>query len=203
MAYSNFLNKHAFHQGKRLIVVKNNNNHIRLKELSNYLSDDIFIVLFRDPLNQALSLFNTHKRLCILQDEDKYILEYMNLIGHREFGLNQSPFKYDDKSLEDLDNVSNVGNMEINYWLQTWINAYQWLYSNFKNQSNVIFLSYEDLCLENSNSFRKLFELLEIDFNEKNTLMNKNSKSINFFNNHELLKKSKEIYNNLSLISLK
>ena len=67
----------------------------------------------------------------------------------------------------------------------------------------IIFLSYEDLCLENSNSFRKLFELLEIDFNQKNTLINKNSKSINILNNNDLLQKSKDIYNNLCLISLK
>ena len=82
-----------FQDGKR-IIIKNNNNHIRIKYLSEYFKESNFLIIFRNPIFHAFSLLKTHKKFCKLQEKDPYILEYMNLIGHREFGLGLKTFVY-------------------------------------------------------------------------------------------------------------
>ena len=84
-AYGNFLNKHALVQGKN-IVIKNNNNHIRLLH-SNYFKDSVFIVLFIKSYLSILITIKTPQTMIFKKDN---IFDYMNYIGHREFGLNQS-----------------------------------------------------------------------------------------------------------------
>ena len=202
-AYGNLLDKHAEIQNKKIIVIKNNNNHIRILQLSNYFNDSIFIVLFRDPICQALSLLNTHKRLSELQSKDSYILEYMNLIGHREFGLNQTYFKYDNKSLEKLNESDPNGNLSFNYWLQSWINTYSWLSNiNLEIHKNIFFISYEDLCEKNNMTLNKIFNLIDLNFSEENLLINKNTQDNKIIEN-SLIKEANIVYKKLKDKSFK
>lgn len=202
-AYGYFLDKHALMQGKKYIVIKNNNNHIRILKLANHLRNSIFIVLFRNPINQSLSLLNTHKRISGFQKKDKYIIEYMNLVGHREFGINQIYFKYDEFSLEKLQNSCPEGNSSINYWIQSWINTYGWLSNiNVKENKNIFFVSYEDLCLKNNSILNKIFNLIDLDYSKQNLLINKNSKNDKFQENR-LIKQANQIYEKLKENSLK
>ena len=126
-SFSKFQNKENF-------LIKNNNNHIRLKSLSKYFTKSIFLIIFRDPIYQSLSLLRMHKKFSDLQKSDAYILDYMNLIGHREFGLGAKSFIYKN----DISCSQNNYSMNsINYWLNEWINCYSWLLENnfysFKN----------------------------------------------------------------------
>ena len=202
-AYGNFLNKHALFQSKKNIVIKNNNNHIRLLTLSDYFKESIFIVLFRNPINQAASLLKTHKRLCDLQKKDSYILDYMNIIGHREFGLNQTYFEYDNYSFSKLKSSSVEGNNCINYWIQAWINAYSWLTEVCaKKRENIYFVAYEDLCSKENIILKKIFNSIEIDIDTENLLINKNSDLKKYEDNH-LLQEANQIYANLRERSIK
>ena len=81
-------------QNKGRSLIKNNNNHIRLRILSRYFSQSIFLIIYRDPIFQSLSLLRMHKRFSELQANDSYILDYMNLLGHREFGKGAKSFQY-------------------------------------------------------------------------------------------------------------
>ena len=69
------------------------------------------IIPFRNPIQHAYSLLNQHKRFCILQKKNKFILEYMNLLGHYEFGL-------EHKSWNKSTNYNNFD--DLNYWLEQW-----------------------------------------------------------------------------------
>ena len=66
------------------MVIKNNNNHLRLESLVNCFTSCYFIFTYRDPIYQAFSLLNQHLNFIKLQKKDEFILEYMNLIGHFE-----------------------------------------------------------------------------------------------------------------------
>ena len=47
-----------------------------------------------------------HKRFSDLQTSDSYILDYMNLIGHREFGLGAKSFIYNNDISYSQNNYS-------------------------------------------------------------------------------------------------
>ncbi len=147
-AYNYMLTEFANLQNVQRLVIKNNNSHTRLSSLIRYFDSSYFIFLFRDPLFHSKSLLKTHINFLELQKNDPFILEYMNLIGHREFGQNIVPFHYNNqyqsKSKEILDPTN------INYWLNQWIETHQWLLKSlFINNNNFYLLSYEKVCMNN------------------------------------------------------
>ena len=200
-SYDNFLSRHAFFQKKKKILIKNNNNLLRLPHLCKYLKDDLFIVLFRDPISHALSLDKTHEKICEAQKRDPFILEYMNLIGHREFGLNQKPFYYETKD-DQLESVINTKE-RLNFWFKSWINSYSWLfeYISAKKPKNLLLISYEELCKPNSVKLEKIFKLTKINNDCKFILKNKNKNKFNIKADKTLIDLSKLIYSKLSELS--
>ena len=73
---------------------KNNNNLLRLQGLKSAFPDSIILVPFREPVQHALSLLGQHRNFVALQGEDSFSLQYMNWLGHHEFGLNHKPFSF-------------------------------------------------------------------------------------------------------------
>lgn len=166
--YNYFLSCYSAIQGNKRLVIKNNNNHIRLKFLYNYFDYCDFFVIFRNPIAQAYSLLNTHLRFCKLQMEDNYILEYMNLVGHREFGKGIKRFIYND-----IADKNKYREDTINYWLVQWINCYEWILLNkFHKKNNINLICYENIC-QNEAYLKKIHSILNINF-AKNKLINKN-----------------------------
>ena len=107
--------------GKRYIS-KNNNNITRLGVLEKICekTNGVIIIPVRDPLKTAISSHRMHQRFIALQKEDPFVLEYMNLLGHREFGkglqwlqIGNAPFK-PSYSLQDL-----------SCWLEYWVYIHQ------------------------------------------------------------------------------
>ena len=198
-AYDNFLSRHAIFQKKKKIVIKNNNNLLRLPQLCEYFKEDLFIVLYRDPTSHALSLEKTHKRICEAQKKDPFILDYMNFIGHREFGLNQKPFYYEIKNDQKKSIIDN--NETINYWFQAWINSHTWLleYIKAKKPKNLLLTSYEELCKPNSGKLENIFKLTGFDKDCRFILKNKNKnkKKFNIQVDKDLYDLSNLIYSKL------
>lgn len=200
--YEYLLTSYSNSQDGKRIIIKNNNNHIRIKYLTNYFRKSIFLIIFRNPIFHSYSLLKTHKRFCKLQEKDPYILEYMNLIGHREFGLGLKIFHY-----KNTNNMIKYRPSSINFWLQQWINCYNWILSNkLYKKSNVKLINYEKLCLEDNN-LKELYDLLQIKIHNKNELILKNKLSnegINDLNIDPSLKNlSMCIYSNLKKFNFK
>ena len=108
------------------MLIKNNNNHLRIDSLSKYFLNSKFFIIIRNPLYHSQSLLNQHKNFINLQNSDSFILDYMNLIGHNEFGLNAKPFIYNAG-----DNWFNFKDkLNINYWLEQWIKTHEWILKN-------------------------------------------------------------------------
>ena len=82
---------------KNKYLSKNNANYKRISLIQNILPNSIFIIPFRNPLQQSFSLLNQHKNFINLQNKDKFILKYMNYLGHYEFGKNHKSWNQPKK----------------------------------------------------------------------------------------------------------
>lgn len=199
----NFLiNQYLNIENKKRFIMKNNNLHLRIINQAKFYRNSFFLVIFRNPIAHSKSLLRIHKKFIQKQKEDPFILEYMNLIGHWEFGLNKKYFIYENyqkKILKSLDDNS------LEYWINQWNFTYRWLLSILKNKkSNIKFICYEEL-VSNSNYRKNLFDYLDlkntkINFNFKIGKSNNSSLKINL--TEELLAESNYIYNELRKISL-
>ncbi len=200
--YSNLLNQFMKIEGRKRFLIKNNNHHLRLNSLTSYFKNSKFIILFRSPLFQAISLLNTHKKFISLQKKDYFVYEYMNMLCHREFGLGIKPFIYKDYQNEEMRLLKNES---INYWIQQWINTYSYILTEINPIKNVYLVCYESLCNEKY-YYQKLLNFINIDINSLNCDLNlANYKYDLEFKDvdQERLSKANNIYNQLMLLSNK
>ncbi len=117
---------------------KNNNNILRVNSLLKAFPEAKFIVLYRDPLTHARSLFKQHINFSALQQREPFAVNYFNYLGHHEFGLNHKPFVFD--ASQDVQENAD----DINYWLKNWYNYYTFLLANYNERLRLV--AFEDLC---------------------------------------------------------
>ena len=121
-----------------IYLAKNNNFLLRYKSVRAYNAKFLFVVLFRNPLLHATSLLEKHLYYSELQNEDPFVEEYMNWLGHHEFGLSQKAFQFGEKE------PPQGGKSSLDYWLKIWLNYYQYALQIEDAQS--LFIPYESLC---------------------------------------------------------
>ncbi len=156
--YSFLLHKHASNKGSNRLIVKNNNNHQRLHFLSKKFPNATFLLMIREPISHAFSLLNQHLNFLEIQRKDPFVLEYMNTLGHFEFGLNAKPFIYGSNFW-----YKDKNKLSFEYWISQWINTYEWIFeSGILNNKNIFLISYEDLCI-NKNVYREICKLVNIN----------------------------------------
>ena len=127
---------------KKRYLSKNNQNIKRLDTIIKLLPNSKILIPFRNPLQHANSLLNQHLKFSEMQKKDNFVRNYMDWIGHSEFGLSYHPFFVKRIHYKD----PNI----INHWLEQWYLIYSDLIMNFQAQKNVIFICYESLCSNNS-----------------------------------------------------
>lgn len=154
--------------------------------------------MFRDPLSHARSLLSQHLNFIDLQTKDPFILDYMNLIGHNEFGKNVKPFFY---GTDTNDNWHiQISKNSIDYWLTQWINTYQWILNGcVLNYHNVYLICYEDLCKDDS-LYRTICKESGIsNFKSGKPFIsgNKRDENTNSVIDKSLIDQAKNIYQNL------
>ncbi len=117
--------------GKRYIS-KNNNNVTRLPLLSKICEEfnGVIIIPIRDPIKTAVSSHRMHQRFVAMQNEDPFVLEYMNLLGHREFGKGLKWLQIGDKPFQPRCPPS-----EIDCWLEYWNYLHLEIKNNASNQT--------------------------------------------------------------------
>jgi hypothetical protein len=179
--------------GEEVYLAKNNNALLRLKSLLQLNSDLAVFMLIRHPLQHAYSLMVQHERFCDQQKTDPFVREYMDWLGHHEFGEGERPFIFNGKGGQS-DQVK-----DLNYWLERWVNYY----SQVETQDNLFLIRYEDF-LQNPKGVLNLFQSklsITLNYNEIK-VFNKNDKLVEA-TNHELLAQASAIYSNLSKLCLK
>lgn len=139
----------------RRYLSKNNNNLLRVPTLQQHLSEALFLIPFRDPIQHSHSLLVQHRRFSAKQQDNRFFRDYMKWLGHFEFGLDHLAFFHPvliDSSPDHLD-----------YWLQLWIQVYERVLE-FEG-TRILFISYEDLCGRSEESIRSLWTRISLDVN--------------------------------------
>ncbi|WP_186441633.1 sulfotransferase [Desulfamplus magnetovallimortis] len=138
-------------------LAKNNNNLLRIKMLKKAFPAGLIVVPFRNPLDHAASLLRQHSHFVELHAKDKFALQYMNWLGHHEFGLNMKPFCFSSGTLpENREETENIS-----YWLRYWLSVYGYLVT--RHGEDVFFFDYDAFCENPSESLEFLSKALKID----------------------------------------
>jgi len=140
-------------------LAKNNNFLLRYESIMEYDQQFKLILIFRSPLEQARSLLRQHENFLAKQNEDKFVLNYMNWLGHHEFGNNQKQFSFENENKVYLDKYDKS---ELSYWLCVWLNYYTYVIKLLEND-NIILVHFDDF-IKNPDKLMKAIEVsLEID----------------------------------------
>ena len=137
--------------GTDIYLAKNNNAILRLPSLVEHNSDLAVFLLVRSPLQHAYSLMKQHEQFSTQQEGDPFIKEYMDWLGHHEFGIGQRPFILDGKGHHE-GNTS-----DINYWLERWVNYYE----NVPQSDQITVLSYEGFLADPEGTLAQIQEVLD------------------------------------------
>ena len=173
--------------GKSRYLSKNNNNYSRVKLIQSVFPNAVIIMPYRDPIQHAYSLFRQHKHFCKLQQKDPFILEYMNFLGHHEFGSNHkswySPEEYKDP-------------FSINYWLEQWFLFYQNIIAE-KSHNSIALISYEELC-EKSETSQNMIAKLNLSGFKYDNFFKQSQKNISEIYDKNLLSRCNDLKTILS-----
>ena len=179
------------YNGKRYLS-KNNHNYKRINKILKFLPNSIFVIPFRSPLKHSLSLLNQHQNFLSKQKDNKFIISYMNYLGHNEFGLNHvswnNPIKYSDFN-------------NLNYWMEQWFLFYSSILKKFVGNDRVILFSYDDLC-NDSDKIKLLSKKIDLLVQPDNFKFSDSNLMINENYDKELLQKSLEIEIKLKSFSI-
>ena len=137
---SNILEKYAMHienqltfASARRYLCKMNQSIDKLESLANYFTHSSFLIPFRNPLQQAMSLLRQHHRFSNLSWYDK---RYMKWQQHYEFGDLHRGFGIAAAKQEPE---------SLNYWLRQWQTVHQYLSELAQRYDNLIPLRYESI----------------------------------------------------------
>lgn len=146
-AFDSFFETHirkvlAVHQngepGALRYLSKNNLNIARLAAPPPGLQQGTFVIPFRDPLQQAASMQRQHRRFLEIHEEDDFVREYMEAIGHHEFGEGLKPVNF--RNWLDADPPSPS---DLEFWLRYWTAAYQFVLEH--SEDSTVLVSYARL----------------------------------------------------------
>lgn len=137
--------------GRARYLSKNNNNIVRLGSLIEAFPSGRIVVPFREPLQQAHSLLNQHRRFRERHGADEFTASYMTWLAHHEFGADHRPFEW------GMPMAQPYAPATLNYWLAQWIGVYGYLLEDVsRHRRHARFFSYELLCCETQREWRRL-----------------------------------------------
>jgi len=132
---------------------KNNLNIARLAAPPAPLRTGTFLVPFRKPVQQAASMYRQHQRFLDIHEQDDFVREYMEAIGHHEFGQGLRPVNFDGW-LADASDPSRLA-----FWVEYWVAAYRHL---LRHADDAVLVSYARLTSEPTESLSRLAEALDL-----------------------------------------
>lgn len=176
-------------------LTKNNNFLLRYESMRKSNDDFRIIFMLRNPAEHACSLWRQHQNFVQQQKTDGFVFDYMNYLGHHEFGLGHKPFHFEEQAVEQTYEPN-----ALNYWLVVWINYYSKL-NSLASLPNTILVQQSDLKMQPKLLFQKLSDVIGFDLNgiqnESDTIGKVDAVQLDFDTN--LLAKAEEIYKVLQL----
>ncbi len=140
--YAMFIENILLNSGKNRYLSKMNQSITLIASLACYFDRAVFLVPFRDPLQQASSLLRQHHNFALLSGYEK---KYLTWLGHHEFGATHIGFYENHEPSR-----SAFSPESFNYWLAQWKNSYSYLSRLADLHPNVIPLCYEHMTTSQS-----------------------------------------------------
>lgn len=134
-------------------ISKNNLNIARLAALPAPLRRGTILVPFRDPVQHAASMLHQHQRFLQLHEEDPFAREYMEAIGHHEFGVALRPVDFGGW----LDEAPDPETLE--FWLRYWLATYRFVLDHLGPPVHLV--SYAHLTGQPAKALADLADLLD------------------------------------------
>lgn len=176
---------------EKFYLAKNNNLILRYKSLRSFNKDFIIMMMVRNPIEHADSLMNQHKKFSDKHGKDPFSLEYMNWLGHHEFGLNHKPFQLNGS--EDSKYSINT----LDYWVNSWIEYYTFVVEFMDEDKKLFIIDYNDLCSKPKKIINFIADLLNISIESLDLKpYSQPTKEFSIIDNN-LLKESNKIYGEL------
>jgi Sulfotransferase family len=147
---------------------KNNLNMARIPWLARHFRDALFVIPFRDPLQQSASLLRQHLNFLEIHRRDPFAVRYMRGIGHFDFGDSLRPVDFDGW----LDRSRHRGPGELGFWLAYWLAAYRSLLAEATER--VCFVNYDALCVDPLSGLERLAQFTQVE--DKNALLTQASR---------------------------
>ncbi|MEN8230947.1 MAG: sulfotransferase domain-containing protein, partial [Bacteroidota bacterium] len=177
-------------------LAKNNNLILRYKSLRSHNPDFKIVMIFRNPLAHAYSLLTQYNRFCDMHEADPFTLDYMNWLGHHEFGLNHKVF-----NLELIDTRNRYNTSSINYWIAIWISYYTHILS-LKGDENLFLIEYTDLCLHPKELLHTLGKIVNLDLSVEQRDPYKERELSGLDIDPDLLKRSQSLFKKLKKLKV-
>jgi hypothetical protein len=139
----------------RRYLSKNNANIARLGLLKRLFPDAVLLVPFRNPIDQAGSLLRQHERFLQVHRDDDFARQYMDDIGHLEFGALHRPIRFAGmREIRDRYHPETI-----DYWLAYWIVAFTHV---LRHRERITLVSYAELCQAGAAGVRTLAMALDV-----------------------------------------
>ncbi len=186
--FKNYVQLIIQNRQKKRYLSKNNQNIRRLELISEIFPNSKILIPFRNPIQQSNSLLHQHKNFINLSEKDKFVSNYMKLIGHTEFGPTYVPIHDRELIYED--------DFDLNHWLEQWYKTYKGCFESLAENKNVFFICYEKLC-KSEEYWSQMLEILGINTNYKFEFI-ESKKIIKSEVNKRLKKETSYLYSQLS-----
>jgi hypothetical protein len=124
----------------RRYLAKNNASIARVALLSRLFPACRIVIPFREPRSHVASLMRQHGRFTALHATDRFALDYMNWLGHYEFGAALRPINFGGWC--GGIGVDQAGSAD--FWLTYWTRAYAAILDS--PRSNVVLFDYDGAC---------------------------------------------------------
>ncbi len=134
---------------------KNNANIGRIGAIRKMISDARIVVCIREPRAHVRSMMTQHQRFMALHEEDRYAREYMEWIGHYDFGANLRPIDFTGRKAS-IDRHA----LTEEFWLEYWTDAYE--FAEAAADEGVAFLAYERLFEDAPATFAALANFADV-----------------------------------------
>lgn len=131
---------------------KNNANISRIDALAELFPASTVLVVFREPAAHVKSLATQHRRFLQMHAEDRFSKQYMEWIGHYEFGGNCRPIDFQGW----LDDEERPFRIDEAFWLRYWNAAYA--YALKHRPGNVLFVDFDRLLQDRGASLARISE---------------------------------------------
>jgi hypothetical protein len=141
--------------GEGRYLSKNNANIARLPLLRRLFPDGRIIVPFRDPVAQAASLLNQHRRFKALHARDPFAKYYMESLGHFEFGGAFKPIGF--AACPDAGEAD-----DLRFWIEYWTAAFAHVLAQAEDARLAVHLvDFDRLCAFPESSLAALGSILD------------------------------------------